>query len=413
MEKIYKLRAYPNDNQKKKIAKNFDGVRVVYNHYLYKQMQRYQEGLPMEFSVDMCKDLTLLKKTDGFLWLKECDSVALQQAIRNLDRAYKNYFREMKKPHYIRYSKDKLEYFSRIGKTPTLYDSAYHPKFKDKNNYRKSYTTTNYFGKTQSKPSIEIINGKVKIPTLGWIKIRDNRDIEGRILHATIEETASKKYYIYLCCTNVEVNPFPKTGKQIGIDLGIREYMCYFSDGTKEPIPEYYKKSLDKIKRLNRELDRKTEGGANWEKTRVKLAKAYEKLVSQKKDYLNKLTTSLVKSNDLICIEDLDVEGMIKNVQGYNVFKSNKRAAIKACGLGEFISELEYKTEWYKKELFKANRNFPSSRLCHICGYRNDQLEDVGIKHWICPKCGVEHDRDINAAINLLNEGLRACSQSI
>lgn len=406
MEKIYKFRAYPNKKQKEQIIKTFGCTRFVYNHYLAKQMESYQENKNNRHLswYDMCNDLPNLKQK--YVWLKEVDAVALQQKLRDLDNAWKKYFLEMKKPGYVRYSEKRLKHFKEIGHIPTLYDSAWHPKFKKKSKHRFSYTTQNNHQDRKTQ-AIMFANKKIKIQKLGWVRIKDKYVPQGKILHATIEQTPSGKYYIYICCTDIEKKSFPKTFKQIGIDMGIN-YFCSYSDGNKELNPNFTKKAVAKINRLQRELQRKTSGGSNWNKTRLKLAKAYEKLTNQKMDYLQKLTTNLVKQYDDICIENLAIQEMIVTADGKtNKIKTNKRNAISSCSWYEFARQLEYKTDWYDKKLYKVNRFYPSSQICHICGYKNKNTKDESIREWTCPSCGIHHDRDVNAAINILIEGLK------
>lgn len=405
MERTYKLRIYPNKQQIRQMDVTFNATRFVYNYFLTKQIQGYKDGKPHMFYYSMSKELPILKKE--YEWLKKADAVALQQALRNLDEAYHNYFREMKKIGYIRYSPEKLNHFKEIGHTPTLYDSAWHPKFKKKSNHRHSYTTQNY--KAGNDWSTIMINeNRIRFPKLGWVKYRDNREIKGRILNATIEKTPSCEFYAYVCCSDIEIDNLPKQDKMIGIDLGMKDYICSYSDGTKEPNPTFFKFMQIKIDKLQKELDRKNVGGANWEKSRIKLAKAYEKLTNQKMDYLQKLTSKIVENYDVICVEDLAVQDMIMHI---DITSKDERAMIRngmySCSWGTFLRLLEYKAKWYGKELYKVDRFFPSSQLCSVCGYKETSLKDKKIREWDCPCCGVHHDRDVNAAINILNEGLK------
>ena len=390
MEKAYKYRIYPNKKQKELIQKTFGCVRYVYNHFLYEQMELYSNEKKHLSNTEMSRELTKLKSEND--WLKESDKCALQNTLRDLDSAYKNYFREMKKSGYIRYSKDKLEHFSRINHKPTLYDSCNHPKFKRKKTHMFSYRTT------YTNNNIEYSYNHIKLPKLGWVKTRDKQTPQGKILNATISQEPSGKYYVSICCTEVEIKPFPKTNRQIGLDLGLKDF-CITSDAEKYANPKYLKKSLDKLVRLQRELSRKTKGGSNWEKTRIKVARQHEKIANQRRDYLNKLSTELVKTYDLIAIEDLKVSNMVKN---------HKLAmAINDVSWYEFTRQLEYKADWYGKAIKKVDTFYPSSQLCHICGHKNSDVKDLSMRTWICPKCKTEHDRDVNAAINILNVALQ------
>lgn len=392
MEKSYKFRIYPNKEQQSLIQKTFGSVRFVYNHFLSEQMGQYKCSNTHLSYCQMSKDLTSLKQE--LEWLKESDKWALQNTLKDLDFAYKMYFSMMKKSNYVRYSKELLEHLKRIGKAPTLYMSNGHPKFKKKKNHHNSYKTTYTNG------SIEVKNNHIKLPKLGWVRYRDKQSIQGRILNATISQSPSGKYYCSVCCTDVEVEKLPKTGKNIGIDLGIKDFAA-LSTGVDDKIgnPKYLKKSLVKLKKLQKALSRKTIGGANWRKNRVKIARLQEYIANQRKDFLNKLSSKLIQNYDVICIEDLQVQNLVKN---------HKLAqSISDVSWSEFIRCLDYKAEWYGKTISKVDKFYPSSQLCHICGHKNPEVKDLKVREWICPNCGEKHDRDYNAALNILNEGMR------
>lgn len=392
MEKAYKFRIYPNKRQQNLIQKTFGCVRFVYNHYLHMQMEIYDnDGKHMTYN-QMSKDLTQLKKE--IEWLKEVDKWSLQNALKDLDQSYKNYFSKMKKDNYIRYPNDMLEHLVRIGKKPNLYMSNGHPKFKKKKNHHNSYRTTYTNG------SIEVIKNHIKLPKLGYVCYKDKMIPQGRILNATISQEPSGKYYCSICCTDVEINRYPATGHKVGIDLGIKEFAILSTElDNKIENPKYLKKSLEKLVKLQKELSRKAIGGSNWNKNRIKIARLQEYIVNQRKDFLNKLSTNLIRNYDVVCIEDLQVKNMIKN---------HKLAqSISDVSWSEFVRCLEYKAKWHNRIVSKVNAFYPSSQLCHICGYKNKDTKDLKIRNWICPMCGAKHDRDHNAAINILNEGLR------
>lgn len=364
MEYSYKFRIYPNTGQQILIQKTFGCTRFVYNYFLAQRISEYNTSGKSSTRFQQDKSLTLLKQQ--IEWLQEPDKCALQNALKDLDTAYKNFFRSVK-------SNGKVGF----------------PQFKSKRNRRKSYRTNS---------NIVISKDRVRLPKLGLVKCRISKEVRGRILSATVSQNPSGKYFVALCCTDVEIAPLPCTGAVVGLDMGLKSFVIT-SDGIEYPNHRYLRKSQKKLARLQKQLSRKSKGSNRREKARIKVARLYEKITNQRNDTINKLSTELVRNYDLISIEDLSPKNMIRN---------HKLAlSISDASWGEFRRQLKYKSLWYGRVLVIIDRFYPSSQLCSVCGTQWSGTKDLSVRDWICPVCGVSHNRDINAAKNILNEGLR------
>ncbi|WP_201593861.1 IS200/IS605 family element RNA-guided endonuclease TnpB [Psychrobacter fulvigenes] len=364
--KAYKVRLYPNEEQQIFFAKSFGCTRFIWNRMLSDKIDHYNEHK------------TELKNTPAqykkeFEWLREVDSLALANVQQNLRAAYSTFFK------------------SGFG----------FPKFKKKGQ-RDSYTTNN------QKGTVAVTNNTVKLPKIGHINAKFPNKINGLIKSATISKTPSGKYYASLLVETV-VEVLPKTGSNIGLDLGLTDFIV-LSDGTKVANPKFLSKLQDRLTREQKILakrtavakadQRKLSDSRNYQKQKIKVAKVYEKITNTRKDFLHKLSFNLIKNHDVIAIEDLNVKGMVKN--------KKLAKAISDSSWSAFTTMLAYKADWYGKTLVKIDRWYPSSKTCSGCAHVLTKAElPLQVRSWNCPSCLQDNDRDINASINILNEGLK------
>ncbi len=366
--KAYKYRIYPNSEQELLIQKTFGCVRFVYNHFLADRITAYKENGESRTFFQQNKMLTDFKKE--YVWLQEPDKNALQLALKNLNTAYQNFFRNVKK-----------------GGTPGF------PKFKRKHDNQKSYSTAGTL--------IKVENKTIKLPKLGLVKAKLSRKLpEGaRILNATVLQEPSGKYFVSIGFEYEQDVPDRKlnTENAIGLDYSSPHFYVD-SDGNKADMPHFYREAEKKLAREQRRLSRKTKGSSNWEKQRIKVARAFEKVRNCRQDWQHKLSTKLAEQYDIVSVENIDYKGM---AQGLHLAK-----ATNDNGFGQFRTFLSYKLAERGKKLITIDKWFPSSKTCNVCGYVNFELK-LSDRSWVCPECGTEHNRDLNAAVNIRDEGLR------
>ena len=344
------------------LANYFGSVRFVYNHFLAKRKEQYEKTKKSSNYYEQAKELTVMKKTEAFSWLKEINSQTLQQALRHLETAYVNFFK---------------------GRTRL-------PRFHSKK----------HGGSFAIPQRFKVEGNRIFFPKFkGGIKFAKSQEVKGELRNMTVSVTSSGKYYVCIMA-QVEIEDLEKTNLSVGIDLGLKDFVIT-SDNDRYSSNKFTKKYSKKLATMQKHLSRKKKGSGSWNRQRIKVARLHEKIMSSRKDKLHKISIDLIRRYDVVCCEDLNVKGMLRN---HHLAKS-----VSDASWGTFVTMLEYKAKWYGKTLVKIGRFYPSSKTCHHCGHINEDLS-LADRYYTCPNCGELIDRDLNAAKNILDEGLRNIS---
>jgi len=363
--RAFVFRIYPNRAQRELLSRTFGCVRLVYNHYLDRKKQLWEKSR-QRMSYNACsRDLTILKKEKEFL--KEVDSIALQQSLRHLDTAYTNFFKRK--------------------------DSGY-PRFKSRKRGKQAYTTVNV------NNNIRLEGGRIRLPKLGAVKIRQRREVpeDWSLKSVTVKRVPSGKYYVSILFEYENQIEERETNRVLGLDFSMPD-LYVTSEGEHCGYPKYFRQEEQKLARAQRRLSKMQKGSANYRKQKVKVAKIHEKIANRRKDFLHKRSHAIAEGYDAVCIEDLDMQGMSKALHfGKSVHDD---------GWGMFTRMLEYKLADRGGKLVKIDKWYPSSQMCSGCGHITAEVKDMDVRVWFCDWCLEYHDRDENAAVNIRGEGQR------
>jgi putative transposase len=362
MHKAFRFRLEPTADQEQKLRQFAGARRFIWNWALQQRREYFRESGMTLSPKELSARLTALKCQPDTAWLRDIDAQLLQQVLADLQRAFSNFFARR----------------------------ARYPRFKSKKTERPRFRVPQ---------RVTVIGNRVQVPKVGLVRLRLSRPIVGTTKSATFKQDACGHWHVALVChveTPEVALPLPPVEQTLGVDLGLADVVVR-SDGHREPAPRFYRRGERKLRRAQRVVSRRKQGSRNRARARTRLARVHQHVANQRSDFLHKLTTRMVKQHAAICTEDLSVKGLAR---------TKLAKSVQDAGLGTLLWQLAYKGQWYGTHVVAVNRFYPSTRLCHDCGFKNDALR-LTDRTWMCPACGALHDRDLNAALNIRDEGLR------
>jgi putative transposase len=362
VRRVYRFRLEPSTDQEHRFRQFAGARRWVWNWALQQRLEHYRRTGKTLPAKELSSRLTALKDQPQTAWLREMDSQLLQQVLADLGRAFDNFFAHR----------------------------AHYPRFKSRKRDRARF---------RIPQRVHVVGGRVQVPKVGPVRLRLSRPVDGQTKSATFKQDACGHWHVSLVAEMQQpcfVLRFPDPGCTVGLDLGLKDAVVP-SDGPRQPAPRFYRRGERKLRRAQRTFSRRRKGSRNKARARAKVARVHQHVANQRADFTHKLTTTLIKNHQAVCIEDLNVRGLARTKLAKSVHDAS---------MGMVRRQLQYKGQWYGVHVIVVDRCYPSTQLCHVCGFKNEALT-LADRTWQCPICGTIHDRDLNAALNIRDEGLR------